>query len=253
MDKKIALDNRREAFIGESTEDAIDFACTHWIAKAISAIKNDGAFFVALSGGSTPKKLLQKLSSEPFASQVDWSKIYFFFSDERCVPPTNDQSNYKMAMDSGLSKLPIPKEHIFRLKGEIVPQQAAAEYELAIHDVVTLNTFHLVMLGMGDDGHTASLFPGTEALDVKDKLVAANFVPKVDMWRLTFTYPLINRAKEIAIYVLGDGKNEMVSNVFSPGGDQYPISKIGTPEHKALWILDNKSAQTLLANVNSRD
>ena len=229
------IDDRRNIEVPGDKETTIVFAMCHWLKCAQDAIDNHGAFFVALSGGSTPKAIFEALSKKPDA--IDWSRVHLFWSDERSVPPDDPESNYHMAMHSGLEKLPIKPENINRMVAETNTEQNAQEYENLIKQTLLNRPFDLIMLGMGDDGHTASLFPNTSALTVTDRLVVANPVPQKKTTRMTFTYPLINAATNIAIYVIGKTKAPMLEKVLAPDSP-YPISQIGTAATPALIITD---------------
>lgn len=239
-------DERRNIVILSDKEKAVDFAVEHFIKAANQAIKNHGFFAVALSGGTTPKAIFKKLCENENVKKVDYSKVLLFWSDERAVSKEDESSNYKMAMDAGFRSL-VPEDHIFPMDGLGNLELNANAYEATIKFALPSGQFDLVMLGMGDDGHTASLFPNTEALHIKNKLVAANQVPQKNTSRLTFTFLCINLAKEIVIYVLGEEKAAIVKEVFHSPFDlnQLPVQAIGTKEHKALWILDDKSASQL--------
>lgn len=242
-----AFDERRDIALPGGHEDTLDFCVRHFIESANEAIADHGYFAVALSGGSTPKAIFEELAKDANKQLVDWSRVLLFWSDERCVPPEDPDSNYRMAMESGFIHLPIPLENIHRLKGEADPEEYAKTYEQVIADKLSGQPFDLVMLGMGGDGHTASLFPKTHGLHADGRSVIANYIPKLDTWRLTLTFDCINRASKIAIYVLGEGKAETVKTVltseYTP--DTYPVQRVGTPEHKALWILDDGAARLL--------
>lgn len=226
------FDERRTLAI---PDDAIQFAVDHWV-KCAKEAKN--GFHVALSGGSTPKKIYEQLIKQ----DVDWSTIHLYWSDERAVPSDHPDSNYKMAMEF-FSKVPIPKEQIHRMPAEGDIEEGALLYESLIKDV----SLDLVMLGMGDDGHTASLFPQTHALHSDDRSAVANFIPKLDTWRMTLTTPCINRAKNIALYVLGENKAKTIHQVLKGPHDPdlLPSQAIGTPTTPALWILDKNAASEL--------
>ncbi|NGX57435.1 MAG: 6-phosphogluconolactonase, partial [Chlamydiae bacterium] len=180
-----SVDARRNIAILKDKDETVRFCVKHFISLANEAIEKRGFFFVALSGGSTPKVIFQQLAQPQYRHEVDWSKVMLFWSDERCVPPTDLDSNYRMAMDAGFSSLPVLQEHIFRMHGETDPQKAADDYNQLIIERVPEQKFDLVMLGMGEDGHTASLFPGTEGLKVEDRWVIANYVPQKETWRLS--------------------------------------------------------------------
>lgn len=236
-------DDSKEVIIPGNKTATLTFCAEHFIRSASCAIHDHDAFFVALSGGSTPKALFELLTSAAYKDLVQWNKCHLFWSDERAVPCDHPDSNYHMAMQSGLSKMPIPASQIHRMPAEGDIEQAALAYEKTISSVLKRHPFDLIMLGLGEDGHTASLFPSTQALNVKDRLVAANHVPQHDCWRMTFTYPCINQARHIAIYVLGGSKKKIVTEVLFAKAATYPIQQVGTPTHKALWILDEDAAE----------
>jgi len=153
-----------------------------------------------------------------------------------------------MAMDAGFSKIPIPKSHIFRMKAEKDIEKEAKNYEKLIQEKLGSSLFDLVMLGMGDDGHTASLFPETKGLNVKDRLVIANYVPQKNTWRMSVTFEAINQSQNICLYVLGENKAKMVHEIFSLEQEKYPVQKVGSFSAPALWILDEKAASLLTTN-----
>lgn len=234
-------DDRRTIAIPGDEPSTIAFAVEHWIHSAKRAIQQRGRFAVALSGGSTPKAIYAALST---TKDLDWSKIHLFWSDERAVPPTHPDSNYRMAMESGLKNL-VPPDQIFRMKAESDIEKNTRDYEDLIHRILGKPLFDLVMLGVGEDGHTASLFPDTAALEAA-QLVAANHIPQKDTWRMTLTFPCINASHQSAIYALGSNKELIIPKVLeAPIVSHYPASRIGTPEHKALWILDKNAAKFL--------
>ncbi|PCI92530.1 6-phosphogluconolactonase [Candidatus Aerophobetes bacterium] len=243
-------DERRKIIIPGNKEETITFCVEHFIKCANDAIKDHGSFFVALSGGSTPKAMFELLS-EKYADQVDWSKVQLFWSDERSVKPENPDSNFNMAMRSGFAKLPLPKDHIHRMVAEDNIEQNAKAYEKAIHQILGSYPFDLVMLGMGEDGHTASLFPGTEGLKENTRKVIANFIPEKETWRMTMTFPLINRAQNIAIYVLGEGKKERILSVLSEKDKTrlLPSARVGTKENPAVWIADTGASALISSSL----
>lgn len=236
------FDNRRKLFIGKDKQETLEFAVDHWVHAAKSAIQKRGKFHVALSGGSTPKAIFEKLSQ---IQDLEWEKVFLFWSDERSVSPEDPDSNYKMAMEF-FGSLPIPLHQIFRMKAEKDIQKNAAEYEAILKKHTENHLLDLVMLGMGEDGHTASLFPETEALEEKEKLVLANHVPQKNTWRMTFTFPCINNSEKIVIYALGKSKAERVKTVLTaPIDSPFPASKIGSVKHPAIWVLDQEAASKL--------
>ena len=243
-------DERRDIAVPGDLSATIQFCRDHFLSVARQAILNQGYFAVALSGGSTPKAIFKTFTSK----DLDWSRVLLFWSDERNVAPTQAESNFKMAMDAGFSALSIPSNNIFRMKGESEDLEAASlDYENLIKTVIPKKKFDLVMLGMGEDGHTASLFPYTHGLHAKDRLVIANYVPQLNAWRLTLTYECINSADHIVIYLLGANKATILANVLAGAydPDHFPIQKVGTPAHKALWIVDQDAASLVLKNQPS--
>jgi 6-phosphogluconolactonase len=245
-----STDTSRDVIIPGSKEETLDFSVEQFLFLAAEAIAQEGKFLVALSGGSTPKAIYELLAQSPESENIEWDKVYLFWSDERSVPPTDPESNYKMAMDSGLSKLPIPKENIFRMKAEKDIEANAKHYEEEIKKLSPKGSFDLVMLGMGEDGHTASLFPKTHALHTSGQLVVGNFVPQKNTWRMTLTYSCIDAAKNTVIYVLGKSKAEMVKKIFTTplDPDTLPIQRIGIPSRKALWVLDDEAASEIISD-----
>jgi len=245
-------DEKRDIAHPGDKESTLTFATEHFINCGNEAIQRHGFFFVALSGGSTPKKIFEKLSSESYAAELDWNKVLLFWGDERPVLPTDPQSNFRMAMDAGLKNLPILDTHIFRMKAEENIEENAQNYEEEIKRALGPHPFDLIMLGMGEDGHTASLFPQTKALQEKTALVVANKVPQKKTLRMTLTYPCINRAKNIVVYVLGKGKAAMIQNIFLGNNNSlYPVSLIGSAKNKALWILDSEAADPILNSIEA--
>lgn len=201
---------------------------------ANEAIAARGTFSLALSGGNTPKPVFEALAKRP----LDWSKVIITFGDERCVPPDDEQSNYLMARRTLLDAISIPPENVLRMKGEIDPAAAAREYEAELLVRAGGGVFRhdLILLGMGPDGHTASLFPGTPALTERERLVVENYVPKMGMWRITFTYPLLDAARHVCFLVNSAGKDDILNEVFS-GKSDYPCAAINPADGKLTWLL----------------
>lgn len=240
-------DERRDIIIPGNAKETVIFAVEQLIAIANESIAERDLFTIALSGGSTPKAIFELLAKEPYCKQVPWDKVRVFWSDERSVPPDHLDSNYYMAMQAGLKTLPIPDKNIFRMPADQDIEAGAAKYEKLILSILPSGKFDLIMLGMGEDGHTASLFPKTHALHSVDRLVVANYVPQKNTWRMTLTYKCINSARHIAIYVIGESKATMLKFVLSApyNPDELPIQHVGTATHKALWIIDNDAAKDL--------
>lgn len=252
---EIKFDERRKLAIPGNNQATIDYAVEHWIKVANESIARFGNFAVALSGGSTPKLIFEELVKNK--GRVDWSKVLVFWSDERAAPPTDKESNYHMAMmEAGLQNLPIPKENIFRMVAESDIEKNALAYENLIKEKLK-RPFDLIMLGMGEDGHTASLFPHTKALEVIKRLVVANHVPQKNTWRMSFTFECINQAAHIVLYALGSSKASILEKVltgpFNP--DEYPSQRVGTTGNPALFILDEEAFSSLKgsSSVNKRN
>jgi 6-phosphogluconolactonase len=247
-----SFDERRDIIIPGNQDETILFCVQQFIEIGQKAIEDHNFFSVALSGGQTPHAIFKTLSQPDYRDQLDWAKVLCFWSDERSVPSTNPENNYYTAMQAGLSSLPIPKEHIFRMQAEKNIEENAAAYEKLIHYWIPSSSFDLVMLGMGEDGHTASLFPRTHGLHTKDKLVIANYVPQKQTWRMSLTYEGIHQAKMICIYAMGKKKADKIEKVlmgaYNP--DDFPVQKIGTSTNKALWILDKEASEELLHVFN---
>jgi 6-phosphogluconolactonase len=221
------------------------------LAKESSAAR--GRFTVALSGGSTPRGLYELLTTPTYKSQVDWSKVEFFWGDERSVPPDNKDSNYRMAHEALLSKLPIGEKQVHRLQAERSDRdQAARDYENDIAKVFGVSpagpmpAFDLILLGMGPCGHTASLFPHTTALKETKRWVVVNHVAKFNTDRVTFTAPLINRATHVTFMAAGADKTAALFEVLEgpPNSDEYP-SQLIKPEGELLWLIDKSAAANL--------
>jgi 6-phosphogluconolactonase len=219
---------------------------------ANESVANRGRFTIALSGGSTPKALYNLLATNARAT-LPWDRMYFFWSDERHVPPTDPDSNYGMANEAMLSKVPVPPGNIYRMPTEDPDAAAAAEaYETSLRKFFQVKPgefpkFDLILLGLGPDGHTASLFPGTAALQEKARLVVANWVEKLQTHRLTFTRPLINAAREVAFLVNGTDKAAVLCSVLEENvpGEQYPAKLIQPTDGKLIWFLDRGAASAL--------
>lgn len=244
----ILLDDRRDVVIPGTNEETLKYCTEHFLDALNKGIQERGKGSVALSGGSTPKAIFQMISSPKYKNRIDWTKVLLFWSDERSVPITNPESNYKNAMDAGISSLGVPADQIFRMHAESDIEKNSKKYENEILKNVPGKKFDLVMLGMGDDGHTASLFPFTQGLQVEDALVTENFVPQHNTWRMSLTYKGIQSSRSICIYVLGKSKAERVKEVltgpYEP--ERLPSQKVGTPSDKATWILDKEAASLLI-------
>jgi 6-phosphogluconolactonase len=219
------------------TENFVRDATAFIIEKARPALAERDEFRLALSGGNTPRPVYQEFARS--AHDLPWEKVFFTFGDERCVPPEHEKSNYRMARESLFIPAAVPERSIARMRGEIDPEVAAQEYEeqlnvLAAQKGEMIYRHDLILLGLGDDGHTASLFPGTAALAETARKAVANFVPKLNEWRLTFTFPLIAQARAVCFLVDGTKHRELIDQVIA-GEMQYPAAHVTADE--VTWII----------------
>jgi 6-phosphogluconolactonase len=222
--------------------------------SAAAAVEARGVARVAISGGTTPKAMFALLAdkSGPYFARVPWDKLHLFWVDERCVPPTDADSNYRMTNEAMLKKVPLPAAQVHRMEGELDPEVAAARYEAAIRAEFRLEgaetpVFDLVLLGMGDDGHTASLFPHTAALDELGRLVVANHVAQKDTWRITLTWPVINLGREVTFLIEGAAKADVLHGVLLGPYDPEarPSQLIRPASGKLTMLLDAAAAAKL--------
>ena len=219
---------------------------------AAAAIAERGQFVIALSGGGTPKPIYARLATAEYRDRIAWENVHIFFGDERCVPPDDARSNYRMVREVWLDHLPIPPENIHRIHGEDDPVREALRYEQEItrlYRSARLPAIDLVLLGMGDNGHTASLFPGTAALRETARWVVAQYVEVMTTWRVTFTAPLINAARHVAFLAEGDGKAQMLWNVlegpYQP--DVWPSQLVQPLSGELHWLVDAAAAAKVKA------
>lgn len=220
------------------------------LAAAIAgAARNNTPYFVALSGGSTPGALFGHLARPETAREIRWEWVHFFWGDERCVPPDHPESNYGMARRMLFDHIPIPAENIHRIRGESGPAKEAVRYAREIMmrlpaDATGRPVFDRIFLGMGEDGHTASLFPGSPALTESDKICTVAIHPVSGQKRITLTLPVINAAREVHFLVSGAAKSDRVAQIFhqTSGYEQLPAAKIHPPDGKLLWHLDREAA-----------
>jgi 6-phosphogluconolactonase len=222
------------------------------IALAEQAIRTHGRFLWALAGGSTPEQLYALLASPEYSKKVDWAHVHFFWSDERCVPPEHHDSNYRMARASLLDAVKPPEANVHRMQGELDASEAAARYQIELERAFDgaptdhFPRFDLILLGMGGDGHTASLFPGSEGLAEKERWVIANraehLAQNLTSVRLTFTFPVLNAARNVMFLVAGADKAERLAEVLSGkhAGPPYPAELV-QPELGAEWYVDSKA------------
>lgn len=219
-------------------------AATTIIAAGAAAIEDKDRFHLCLAGGSTPKATYELLAGEDFAGKLDWSKVHFYFGDERNVGPDHDDSNYRMAKLAMLDALQIPEANVHRMKGEDDPEAAAKAYGLMLRDTFGETGFDLLLLGMGDDGHTLSLFPYTAALDEQEHRCVANHVEKLDTTRITITAWFANRSENVMALITGENKADPLEQVLDDKTDpkQYPIKFIDPGEGRLIYVLDAAAA-----------
>lgn len=222
------------------------------VRAANEAVAQRGRFTIALAGGSTPKSLYNLLATNA-RTALPWDRMFFFWGDERHVPPTDSDSNYRMADEAMLAKIPVPAANVFRMKTENPEAAAVAEdYEQTLRKFFQLEpgqlpTFDLILLGMGPDGHTASLFPGTAALQEKSRLVLANWVEKMKTYRITLTLPVLNAARCVIFLVSGTDKAPALHAVLEEdvSGEQYPAKLVQPRQGKVIWLVDRAAASSL--------
>jgi 6-phosphogluconolactonase len=235
-------------------EALADAVARHVVARAAGAIAATGRFTLALAGGSTPRDVYALLATEAFAPRVQWGLVHVLWGDERCVSPDDPRSNYRMAKEALLDRVPIPAHQIHRMRGEDDPEQAAAEYE---HDLRVLlggdaaecqpTGLDLALLGMGEDGHTASLFAGHATVHETRRWVVALYVPEVTMWRITLTPAVLNTARNVTFVVSGASKaarlQEVLQGPFTP--DVRPAQAIRPAQGQLTWMVDEAAAGRL--------
>jgi 6-phosphogluconolactonase len=231
----------------ETPEELAEAGARDFATMTQEAMDERGRFAVALAGGSTPKATYEVLARD-YANELDWSKVHVFFGDERTVPPDHEDSNYRMAYETLLSHVPVGSVH--RMRGELPPDEAAAAYEeelRAFFGQVDVPRFDLILCGLGEDGHTLSLFPETAALDVNDRWVVANPVLKLGTTRLTLTVPVLNESRAVTFLVAGESKAEALKEVLEGDADPraYP-AKLVRPESRDLTLMVDQAAARLL-------
>jgi 6-phosphogluconolactonase len=226
-----------------------DAAARLVVEHADAAIAARGRVSLTLSGGSTPRALHDRLASPPLRDEIQWSKVHIFFGDERCVPPDDPHSNFRMALETLLSRVPIPAENVHRMLGELPPEQAAARYEDELRAFFGDEPpcLDMVLLGMGDNGHTASLFPGLTAVQEQQRRVVAEYVAEVGMWRITLTPAVLNLAREVMFLVTGAAKADMLRRVLEGPHDPeaLPAQAVRPIEGEIIWLVDAAAAAQL--------
>lgn len=233
-------------------------AAERFTSTAEKAAATRGRVRIAISGGSTPKAAFHLLADEtrPWRARMPWDKLDLYWVDERCVPPGDKDSNYRMTREALLDLVPLAPEQVHRMEGELEPEAAAARYESTLRNTFRLEgaespRFDLLQLGMGPDGHTASLFPHTDAINEMGRLVTANFVPKLDMWRITLTWPVINQAAEVFFLIGGADKAEVLKEVvLGPRDPDRLPSQLIWPSSGILSLVLDRAAAAFLPAPN---
>ena len=250
MDKRLEVTYR----VYEDAGALARAAAEHFTDRVKQAVAKRGRARIVISGGSTPKATFALLAdaNEPYGREIAWDKIELFWVDERTVGPDDPDSNYRMTNEALLSKVPLPPEQVHRIEGELDPEEAAAKYESAIRQAFRLEgaevpRFDVVWLGMGDDGHTASLFPHTEGIHELGRIAFANHVPQKDTWRITLSAPVINEALDVVFLVGGDDKAAPLERVLYGEYDPEatPTQLIQPKNGSLLFLLDTKAAAKL--------
>jgi 6-phosphogluconolactonase len=231
--------------------DQLSHKATEWITLYIQkVISEKNQFTIALSGGNTPKKLYDLLTSEQFRHQIDWAKMHFFWGDERYVPFTHERNNARMAFETLLDKVPVLKEQIYIMRTDIPPEDSAAEYEKILReyfDQHSKHSFDLVLLGLGDNAHTLSLFPGYEVVREKKKWVTSFYLKEEQTFRITLTAPIVNNSGRVAFLVSGGDKAAALYHVLSGdhNPDLYPAQAIQPFNDELYWFTDKAAAADL--------
>jgi len=225
------------------------------IRMAQRSVAERGIFTLALAGGSTPRKLYSLLASDPAFGNFPWDKTHLFFGDERHVPPSHLDSNYLMVSNTLLTSGLVPAANVHRVRAELPDaNQAAADYDVELRTFFTqalrfnlCPRFDLILLGMGNDGHTASLFPGSKGLEEKERWVVANWVEKFNSARITFTLPVLNAARAVCLLVAGADKADMLHEVLVASRNQviYPVQRVQPLDGTKVWLLDRPAAARL--------
>jgi 6-phosphogluconolactonase len=213
------------------------------IGRARRAIEVRDGFHFVLAGGSTPEPVYRLLAQLPYRADIDWARVHIFWGDERCVPPDHTESNYRMAQEALLGHVPIPDSQIHRIQGELPPEQAAAAYRATLRAALGPDPrFDLVLLGMGADGHTVSLFPGSPALDVQDRLAVAVHAPEQEIpWRVTLTLPILNAARAALFLVSGAEKAKTLARVGA--GEPLPAGLVQPVAGEVVWLVDRLAGE----------
>jgi len=235
--------------IYKTPDDAIQALAKQISDIAAESIKKSGRFSIALSGGNTPRKLFELLAQPPYNDLINWKQTWIAWSDERYVAPTHPDSNVGMAMEALIRHVAIPENQILAPDTSLKPELSAIRYEEIIKQTFgnKIPGFDLTLLGMGDDGHTASLFPGTDILDETSSLIKSVYVPQKSTYRISFTYPLINQSENVAFLVIGEPKSFIITKILGEGNATYPAARVKPVSGNLFWYLDEAAAMGLKA------
>jgi 6-phosphogluconolactonase len=229
--------------------EALAFGAAEFICgQAQERIARSGSFSLVLSGGSTPTKTYRQLVHLSNERELEWSKVQVYWGDERCVPPDHAQSNYRMAREALFNQISIPDENLHRMVCEGNPEAGAEKYEHLLRsqfDDRTLPRFDLILLGLGDDGHTASLFPDTAILEERERWVAPVFVPRLNSWRISLTLPAINATAHVAFLVSGAGKSAILKEILESTTPSIYPAQLVAPQGELTWMIDYAAGQHL--------
>jgi 6-phosphogluconolactonase len=239
--------SKPEIIVCRNLDEAARVAAEQFVALAGPAIGRTGRFTVALSGGSTPRPLYARLAADHYRRLIDWPRVHFFWGDERCVPPDHPDSNFRAAEETLLARVPVAASNIHRMNGEGDSAEAAVNYEQELRGFFApapgaLPRFDLILLGIGEDGHTASLFPGTAALDEAQRWVAAVYVEKLESHRLTLTLPVINAAAQVTFLVAGSAKGVVLRQILSRAEVDLPAARVRPAGGSLVWIITEDAA-----------
>jgi 6-phosphogluconolactonase len=231
---------KRKIIIMETPEALAERGASVFFERARAAVAARGIFTAALSGGSTPRRMHRLLGKEPLRSEIPWRRTHIFWGDERCVPAESPDSNYGLARKDFLMNVDVPADHIHPMPADLEPEKGAFLYEKEIPEILDL-----MFLGLGKDGHTASLFPGQAAVEEKRKRVLAVKGGDPDVYRLTMTFAFINRAREVVFLVSGEEKADVVKSVLEEHDTKYPAGSVKPVNGRLTWILDRDAASRL--------
>lgn len=255
----MAIQTRREVECFSDRGEMLGVEAERIVAQARAAIARRDRFLLCLAGGATPKPLYELLASAPFARRIEWARVHMFWGDERCVPPDEPESNYRMAREALLDHVPLSPANVHRIRGEDEPSEAAAAYEEVLggffgsEKTSVTTSFDLVLLGMGADGHTASLFPGSAAARETGRWVVATPGPQPGSWGVSLTPVLLNAAADVTFLVSGADKAERLKDVLEDRPPDSLPAQLIQPTHGALhWMIDEEAATRLRGDYVKR-